>query len=60
LGSTKWRALSPPVKAFFDERAKHPVLLVDAVEKSADVTVTPETASGKLHQTVIGFHISPL
>src|SRR5438128_4413694 len=37
-----------PVKAFFDERAKHPVLLVDAVEERADVTFAAERPPGKL------------
>src|SRR5882762_4641822 len=49
----------PPLEAIFDERAKHPVLLVDAVEESANVTLPGEIASGKLHGMIFGFHISP-
>jgi len=32
-------SLFAPVEAIFEERAKHPVLLVDAVEESANMTV---------------------
>jgi hypothetical protein len=48
-----------PLEAIFDERAKHPVLLVDAVEESANVTLPSEIASGKLHGMTLGCHISP-
>jgi len=51
--------LFAPVEAIFEERAKHPVLLVDAVEESANVTLPGEIASGKLHGMIFGFHISP-
>jgi hypothetical protein len=49
--------LFAPVEAIFEERAKHPVLLVDAVEESANMTVPGEIASGKLHGMILGFHI---
>src|ERR1700674_4112277 len=49
----------PPFEAAFEERAKHPVLLVGAVEESANVTLPAETASGKLHGKILGRHISP-
>src|SRR5438874_8324244 len=51
--------LVPPVEALFDERAKHPVLLVEAVEESANVTVTAETAPGTLHGIAVCSHVSP-
>src|SRR5437660_8363016 len=51
--------LVPAVKALFDERAKHPVLLVEAVEESANVTVLAETAPGTAHGTAVRSHVSP-
>ncbi len=47
-----------PVEAIFEERAKHPMLLVDAVEESANVTLPAEIAPGELYG-MIGCHISP-
>jgi hypothetical protein len=47
------------VKSVFDERAQHPVLLVHAVEESANVTVLAETAPGTLHGSAVRCHISP-
>ncbi|MGO9817556.1 MAG: hypothetical protein ACLPG5_05700, partial [Acidocella sp.] len=44
------------LKALFDERAKHPVLLVRAVEKSANVTMLAENAPGTSHGIAIRFH----
>src|SRR6266567_3396316 len=49
----------PPLEALFDERAKHPVLLVDAVEESANVTLPAEIASGELYRMTLDCHISP-
>src|SRR6266566_3422748 len=49
----------PPLEALFDERAKHPVLLVDAVEESANVTLPAEIASGELYRMTLDRHISP-
>jgi hypothetical protein len=49
----------PTLEAIFDERAKHPVLLVDVVEEGANVTLPGEIASGKLHGMSLGCHISP-
>src|SRR5229473_8685223 len=51
--------LVPPVEALFDERAKHSVLLVEAVEESANMTVLAETAPGTLHGTAVRSHVSP-
>jgi hypothetical protein len=59
LGVNEVESLIPPLEAIFDERAKHPVLLVDAVEESADVVVPTEHTTGKLHG-VMGSHMSPL
>src|SRR5438270_9855073 len=47
------------VKALFDERAKHPVLLVEAVEESANMTMLAETAPGTLHGTAVRTHFLP-
>jgi hypothetical protein len=60
LGVDEMESLIPLVEAVFDERAKDPVLLVDAVEESADVTVPAEHTSGKLHGAVGGYHKLPL
>jgi hypothetical protein len=49
----------PPLEALFDERAKHPVLLVEAVEESANMTVLAETASGTSHGPAVRSHVSP-
>jgi hypothetical protein len=40
--------LIPPVKAIPDERAKHAVLLVDAIEERADVTMLTESRPEKI------------
>jgi hypothetical protein len=47
------------LKAVFNERAKHPVLLLHAVEESANVTVPAENAAGTPHGTPVGCHVSP-
>src|SRR5882762_2656550 len=49
----------PPVEAIFEERAKHSVLLVGAVEEGANVTSLAAIASCKLHGMTLGCHISP-
>jgi len=49
----------PQIEAILDEEAQHPVLLVQAVEESADVTTPAEGAPGKPHGTVVGTHVSP-
>src|SRR6266446_6789577 len=59
LGVDDVEGFVSPVKALFDERAKHPVLVVEAVEESANVTVLAETAPGTLHRTAVCFHVSP-
>src|SRR5438876_4585353 len=47
------------VEAVFDEGAKHPVLLVGAVEEGADMTLAAQTTPRKLHGMVLGSHVSP-
>src|SRR6202158_3155616 len=49
----------PLVEAIFEERAKHSVLLVGAVEEGANVTSPAVIASCKLHGMTLGCHISP-
>src|SRR4029077_3076572 len=57
LGVHDVEGFFPAVKAVFDKRAKHPVLLVDAVEESANVTLPAERTPGKLHGTALRSHI---
>src|SRR5438105_1208111 len=52
------RSLSA-VETLFDERAKHPVLFVDAIEEGADVTLSTQNAPRKLHGMLVRFHRSP-
>src|SRR5207253_3994564 len=59
LGINDVESFFPLLKAIFDERAKHSVLLVDAVEESANVTLPAENAPGKLNRMAVGCHISP-
>src|SRR5258706_9793486 len=47
------------VEALFDEGAKHPVLLVAAIEESANMTLVAQTARVKLNRTTLGCHTSP-
>jgi hypothetical protein len=47
----------PPVNAVFDEWAKHTVLLVQAVEERAHVTMPAEGTFVGLDGTVTGSHI---
>jgi hypothetical protein len=59
IGAHEVKSSVPALKAVFDERAKRSVLLVHAVEKSANVTLLTENAAGTLHGTAVRFHISP-
>src|SRR5207245_5352020 len=59
IGVHEVESFVPPVKAVFDERAKHPVLLVRTVEKSANVTALAENAPGTSHGTAVRSHVSP-
>src|SRR5258707_9035203 len=49
----------PPLEPLSDERAKHPVFLVHAVEESADVTALAKNTVGTPHRTAVRFHFSP-
>jgi hypothetical protein len=53
------KSFVPPLETLLDERAKHPVLLVHAVEESANVTMLAQIASGTPHGTAVGHHVSP-
>jgi hypothetical protein len=48
-----------PLKPLFDERAKHPVLLVEAIEKSANVTLFAKHAISYVDGTFIALHDGP-
>jgi hypothetical protein len=47
------------LEAVFEERAKHPVLLVGAVEESANVMLPAEIATGELYGMILVCHKSP-
>jgi hypothetical protein len=59
IGVHEVESFVPPVKAVFYERAKHSVLLVHAVKKSANVTVLAENAPGTSHGIAVRSHVSP-
>jgi hypothetical protein len=44
------------LEALSDERAKHPVLLVEVVEESANVTLLAENTPGASHGTAVRSH----
>jgi hypothetical protein len=45
-------------KPIFDERTKHPVLLVNTIEESTNVPLAAEGAPGKVHRTPVRSHLS--
>src|SRR2546421_5613498 len=47
------------VEAILDERAKHPSLLLGAVEERADMTLSAQRTPGKLYGLMLGSHVSP-
>jgi hypothetical protein len=47
------------VEAILDERAKHTMLLIDAVEERTNMTMLAEGAPGKRKRMDVGLHISP-
>jgi len=47
----------PLVKPILDERAKHAMLLVDAIEERTNVTMPTENTVGKLHGLGGGLHV---
>jgi hypothetical protein len=48
FGVNEMDSLVPPVKAVLHERAKHAVLVVDAVEERANMTSLTEGSLGRL------------
>jgi hypothetical protein len=59
IGVHEVASSAAPLKTVFDKRAKHPVLLLHAIEESANVTVAAENAAGTLHGTAVRCHVSP-
>src|SRR4051794_24550640 len=57
LGVNEMEGFVAPFETIFDERAKHAVLFVDAVEERANVTTLAETTPGKLQGMPVGFHV---
>jgi hypothetical protein len=53
------KSLVTPREPLFDERAKHPVLLVEAIEKSANVTLFAKHAISYVDGTFITSHDGP-
>jgi hypothetical protein len=53
------KSLVAPLEPLFDERAKHPVLLVEAIEKSANVIVSAKHAISYVDGTFIALHDGP-
>jgi len=47
--------LLSPVESVFDERPEYPVLLVQAVEERAHVTVPAESTAVELSRTIADF-----
>jgi hypothetical protein len=59
LGIHDMKSLVAPLEPLFDERAKHPVLLVEAIEKSANVTRLAKHAISDVDGTFIPSHDGP-
>jgi hypothetical protein len=59
LGIHDMKSLVAPLEPLFDERAKHPVLLVEAIEKSANVTLFAKQAISYVYGTFIASHGGP-
>jgi hypothetical protein len=59
LGIHDMKSLVAPRETLFDERAKHPVLLVEAIEKSANVTLFAKHAISYMDGTFIASHDGP-
>jgi hypothetical protein len=53
------KSLVAPLEPLFDERAKHPVLLVETIEKSANVTLFAKHAISYVDGTIIASHVRP-
>jgi hypothetical protein len=59
LGSHDVSSLFTPVKAILVEEAKHPVLLVEAIEERANMSVRPDAGAGTLQEIAVRRHVSP-
>src|ERR1700740_2128450 len=59
LGIHDMKSLVAPLEPLFDERAKHPVLLVETIEKSANVTPCAKHAISYMDGTFIASHDRP-
>jgi hypothetical protein len=53
------KGLVAAIEALLDEGAKHPVLLVEAIEKSANVTAFAKHAISDVDGTFVGLHGEP-
>src|ERR1700741_3100204 len=54
------RGLFTPIEAILVEGAKHPALLVEAVEECADVSVRADAGAGTPQGTTVRRHLHPL
>jgi hypothetical protein len=59
LGIDEVERFVPSVEAIRDERAKHAVVLVHAVEERTHVAVFTEAIPGHPQERVAGVHVSP-
>jgi hypothetical protein len=59
LGIHDMKSFLAPLEPLFDERAKHLVLLVEAIEKSANVTLFAKHAISYVYGTFIASHGGP-
>jgi hypothetical protein len=53
------KSLVASLETLFDERAKHPVLFVEAIKKSANVTLFAKHAISYVNGTFIASHDGP-
>jgi hypothetical protein len=60
LGVHDVGSLFTSIEAILIERAKHPVLLLEAGEERANVSVRSDAGAGTLQGTTICRHVSPL
>src|SRR5947209_2344255 len=59
IGVNEMEGFVPPVETILNERAKHAMLLVDAVKKRTNMMILVESTRGKLRGVRCGVHISP-
>jgi hypothetical protein len=59
LGIDDMKSLVALLEALLDEGAQHPVLLVEAVEKSADVAVLAKHAARDMDWSFVASHLGP-